>query len=157
MIQKLPKSVPGRHARQSPTSTHSLVPPGPCTFGSRISQTSLSPLLTSRERTLTSFGRTSTTRPWRSSSRQSSDPQPSSPSIIILEEWSSSPSIRPSEASAGSSPRHVKMANTAPPVSDPSDGTSVRVATRNQKSSSMGCFGRYVPSECTSLELLIWW
>ena len=157
MTPRLTKSALGRHAKQSQMSTHSSALQAPCAYGLRTSQPSLSPLLISHKRTLSLFGRTSTTTLWRASSRQSYPPKYLFPLIINLDALSSLQLTHPSEELVGSSPSSVKMDSAAPCILDPLDGTSVRVTTHNLKLNSMACFECYVPSECILLVLLISW
>ena len=157
MTPRSTKSTLGHHAKQSQMSAHSLALQAPCAYGSRTSRPSLSPLSISHERTLTLFGRTSTTTLWRASSRQSYPPQHLFPSIINLDALSSLQLTHPSEELAGSSPSSAKMDSAAPRISDPLDGMNVRVATHNLRLNSMACFERYVLSECILLVLLISW
>ena len=155
MTPRLTKSTLGRHAKQSQMSTHSLALQAPCTYGSKTSQSSLSPLLISHERALSLFGRTSTTMLWRASSRQSYPPRRLFPSIINLDTPSSLQLNHSFKELVGSSPSSVKMDSTAPRVLDPLDGTSVRIATHNLKLNFTACFECCVPSECILLVLLI--
>ena len=149
MTQRSPRFIPGHPAKQSQMSTHFSVQPALCASGSKTSWPLLSPLLISRERTLTLCGRTSMTRPWRASNKPSSPHQHSSPSTTNLGILPSLPSTHPFKESAGFSLKHVKTVSAAPLDLDQLVGMSARVATLNQRLNFMDYSRCYMLSKCT--------
>jgi hypothetical protein len=135
---KLPKFSLGLPARMSLMSTHSSAPLAPCTSGSRTTQPSHDPSLTSHAKISTSTGRKNTTFSCNSSRTPSLVQPPSSPSTTSHLVPFSSPSTHPIAQSAGSYRKNVKTASVGTRVLGLSPGMSTRVAIPNPRSNSTG-------------------